>query len=109
MPRPRRHMMSTRLSVSRCPHCAQRTFAAWTEGVFAHVDPVALSIDGESAVRASGRETYRVTGGELVLLDSDNARALNGALLLAGHVCGQAVAHEHRPQWPKPHLGSNCA
>lgn len=98
MPGP--HLVSTPASLGHCPRCRAQVFSGLAEGLLTHADLIPLTVPGEQAVRAAGRDTYALGAGELIHLDADRAAGHAHRLLLPVHECGQPVAAEHRAVLP---------
>jgi hypothetical protein len=93
--RPPSPFVTTAAEPQPCPRCHALVLDGWAEGLHARVDAAALNRTGELAMILAGRDTYVLTRGGLVLRTEYRVIHPTGPVL-AQHVCGRAVAVEHR-------------
>lgn len=76
------HLISSKAFIDACRRCRRPTLVALSEGLRACVDLIELDVDGELDAILANRETYTLTGGELVYRDPGRiAGSLTGPVL----------------------------
>ena len=83
------HLVSTKITHTRCPHCRAHILVALDNGIPARVDPTPLlNRTAEIAALLAGRWTYELHLGELMHRDAARIHANNTrGTIHADHQC----------------------
>lgn len=79
-----------------CPRCRTITLTAWDEGLHTRVDIMPINTLGQIQAIFAGRETYVLTGGQLIRRDCGRMK-MRGPILIR-HKCGTPTP----PEWQQP-------